>query len=135
VSKLAPKLVVALAAGALSAWAVAACGSGAAAVSNEAQSAGVSVTTTITRAAPTVTVVPTTTVAPQTTSVNRATTVQLAPATTAVQQPATETSVEQADEGVPWWAWVLIGLGVVAICIGIVALRHGRHGKDAQETT
>lgn len=48
--------------------------------------------------------------------------------TVAVQPISANTS--DSGGGIPWWAWVLIGLGVVGVAIAIFQLGRGRRGGN-----
>jgi hypothetical protein len=47
--------------------------------------------------------------------------------TTVAVNPLSTTD-NQSGSGIPWWGWVLIGLGVVGVAIAIFQLGRGRRG-------
>lgn len=131
------RLIIALVAGAALGWAISSCGSGGSGTASEQAGQAVSTaksqaegkvktttekgqTTTATAPAETKTVTTTKTEkapAPSATVTNQTTNVQAAPATTAG---------DESSDGLPWWGWVLIGLGVVAIGSAIFAVGRNR---------
>jgi cytoskeletal protein RodZ len=144
------RVAAVLAAGLATAWLIAACGSLATTKATQAgQSASTAVaqfvssstspdpspttttpTTTETRTVtvPTQTVTRTETVkaAPTTTSVaNKTTSVQVTPATT------TSTTGKSTASQIPWWGWLLIGLGAAGLVVAIFAAGHRRGARGS----
>jgi hypothetical protein len=57
---------------------------------------------------------------------------QTSTATTVAVVPTSTTGSESGDGGLPWWGWLLIAVGVVAIGFGIYRLgRRREHGVAA----
>jgi hypothetical protein len=75
-------------------------------------------TTTTTASRERTTTVTTTASAPPATTTT-ATVAKTTNNTTTVGVKPAETAASQSGNGIPWWAWVLIGLGAAAVAIGI----------------
>jgi hypothetical protein len=72
----------------------------------------------------------TTTLPAQTVTATKTTTVQTSPGATINVTPTTTVADSSDDDGdgLPWWAWALIGAGVVAL--GFALSRAGGRGDD-----
>lgn len=137
------RLATALLAGLAAAWLIGACGP-ARAGTNAKQAVPDAVahvaTSTDTSPARTTTLTETQTVTEpgqtvtHTETIREPRTTSVAHTTTNVVVTPTSTTAEQASDQIPWWGWVLIGLGAAAVGVGLFALGH-RHGARDQRST
>jgi hypothetical protein len=58
-------------------------------------------------------------------------TTTIAHTTTNVAVIPTSTTAEQSDDQLPWWGWLLIGIGVAAVGVGLFAAGHRRGARGA----
>ena len=142
------RVIAALPAVVAVAWLVGACGSGGASTAGKQAGQAVSTavgnltsdpTTTTSADAPpakTTTSTETRTITEPAQTVTRTETTQTstptastANKTTSVQVSPTSTTDKQTGDQIPWWGWVLIGLGAAAIGIGIFAAGHRRGAR------
>jgi hypothetical protein len=84
-------------------------------------------TNTVTQSAPSTTVTETKTASAPTH------TASITAQTTSVQVAPTSTSAKSGG-GVPWWGWVLIGLGIAAVAVGIFLFGRHRSGGQSSRT-